>query len=131
MTTSLPEGKKCKNHLWTVDFYGHKIDCMRCGKLFEKPAPLPEGWKKEFKGYGLYRLADKNTEYAHYELDLKKIESLITFFLLQSYEQGERDALKEAITLLDKYQGEPMTGNVVLLELEVMLDALQEEKKEI
>lgn len=56
-----------------------------------KSTPLPEEWKKEFKGYGLYRLADKNTEYAHYELDLKKIESLISSFLHQSYEQGKRE----------------------------------------
>ena len=56
-----------------------------------KSTPLPEEWKKEFKGYGLYRLVDKNTEYAHYELDLKKIESLITSFLSQTEARVRRE----------------------------------------
>mgnify|MGYP001558303340 CR=1 FL=1 len=56
-----------------------------------KSTPLPEEWKKEFKGYGLYRLADKNTEYAHYELDQKKIESLISFFLSQTETRVQRE----------------------------------------
>ena len=63
-------------------------------------------------------------------VSVKKIKSFIRSLLHQSYEQWKREVLKEAIAFFDKHKDEPMTGNVVNLELKVMLDALNEGKKD-
>ena len=110
------------------------------------PTPLPEEWSKEFdkKFPCVEDGCDNNGTISRYDRDGDQevrqcqwcfekrlpIKDFIRSLLHQSYEQGKRDALKEAIALFDKHKEDVMTGNVVNLELKVMLDALNEGKKD-
>ena len=93
-----------------------------------KSTPLPEEWEKDFdKIYEVYIYPDPRERPIIRSMDIldpDNVKSFIRSLLHQSYEQGERDVLKEVIKLFDKHKDEPMTGNVVNLELKVMLDAL-------
>ncbi len=49
--------------------------------------------------------------------------------LKKMYKEGRREAIEEVKAVFAKHKEEPMTGNVVLLELDVLLDALKGKEK--
>ena len=82
---------------------------------------LPEEVEKEFdEKYVLEWLGHVDIDKDKKDHAPKEMMDFLRSYLLQSYEQGKKDALTKAIELFDKYKDEPMTGKVVILELKAM-----------
>ena len=112
----MPTTKNKTSSKWTSDDNGKRVREVN-EKYVEKPTKNKGDWKKEItniiesfyldKGYGIVRWHNEDLEIT------KKVLAFISFQL----QMVRKEALTEAINIFERHKDEPMTGNVVILEL--------------
>ena len=106
---------------WIIEFGKHLDDLVRIAKEVGSYCNSDPGDEREVAHRELHRLYEGFCEWRHDKpYGTTDFSELLSQLLLQSYEQGKKDALTKAIELFDKYKDEPMVGRVVILELKAM-----------